>query len=401
MILRQISEDATTVTLGWDAVPGSAGYRFKLEDIVKVPHTWDATRTTVRVAKSNLPVTVEALSVVDSGTWPPPAPTSDEGRVSTVFVTGSSTDALLNGFSDADWTWARDHWQRVYAYPPYSDRWMGKMPKAWAYQDSYAIYNPSQYATDHPEQIIKDAAGNKLFIPWGQRPDGSYPQYAADPGNAAWRQNYSDRVKAAAVKGYGLYADDVNLDHVTVSGTPVDPRTGQTMTLSAWDGYFAAFMQKVRADNPGIEIVHNCLWWAGNDGQSSSVQAQIKAATHVSLERGFNDGNYDPGQFTRLFAFIDLIHSWGVGAYHLSYDGSAQGATFNLGCALLVSDGNDFVSSPASLMSPSGWLPILDTDLGAAKGPRYSAGTNKLRRDFARGFVLVDLVAKTATITLT
>lgn len=393
MNIRKIAEDTLTVTLQWDDPPGSdAGTRYRLSDSLKVPHTWDAVRNTVHVSKAALPVKIEALGVVESGVWPPPAP--GQGRVRTVFKTGSDTDALLNSFGAAEWAWANEHWDRMYVYPPYSDRWLGKMPKAWAYQDSYAIYNPSQYATEHPDQILKDAAGAKLYIPWGQRPDGSYPQYAADPGNAAWRQAYSDRVKAAAARGYGLYADDVNLDRVAVTGAPVDPRTGGAMLLANWQRYFAEMMRKVRADNPGVELVHNSLWWASGEW----VAAQIKAADVFSLERGFLDGNYfkNPGQFEHLFSFVDELHSWGVSAYHLAYATSEQDALFNLCCALLCSDGTDFISGP--LMQPSNWLSAYDADLGAEVEPRTNIGTYVWRRKFDGATVTVDVPNRRGTI---
>jgi hypothetical protein len=335
---------------------------------------------------------------------PPPPAAGTEGQLSTVFVTGSATDALLNSFTDAQWQWARDHWDRIYVYPPYSDRWLGKMPKAWAYQDSYAIYNPSSYADAHPDQILRDAGGNKLFIPWGCK-NGTCPQYAADFSNPNWRQHYSDQVKAAASKGYGLYADDVNLDAMKASdgsGTYKQPVVGgKAWQLPDWQREFATFMEKVATDNPSIERVHNALWWAGSDGQNADVQRQIKSCNVFSFERGFNDPNYrkDLSQLTRLFNFIDLIHSWGVAAYHLSYATDTQGAMFNLACALMCSNGHDYVSGPAALMAPSSWWAGYQTNLGAAKGPRTQVSTGVWERPFEHGVVRADGPAGTGTIT--
>jgi hypothetical protein len=64
------SEDATTRTLAWSPVAGAKGYRFTVDG--KVSHTWNGSRTTVRVAKTATAVLVEALDVADSGSWPPP-----------------------------------------------------------------------------------------------------------------------------------------------------------------------------------------------------------------------------------------------------------------------------------------------------------------------------------------
>src|SRR4029079_8163920 len=103
----------------------------------------------------------------------------------------------------------------------------------------------------------------------------------------------------------------------------------------------AAFMEKVRADNPGIEIVHNALWWTILSG-NPSVQKQIKAADIFCFERGFTDGGLHAGtdqwSFDRVFRSIDYLHSLGVGAHYLSYATDIAGAKFNLGCALLCSN---------------------------------------------------------------
>jgi hypothetical protein len=391
-----------------------------------------------KIASVPYPAVVSYETAMDPDAPPPPTPSGIRaGRVGTVFVTGSSTDAMLNGFNDAQWQWARDHWDRIYAFPPYSDRWMGKMPKAWAYQDSYAIYTNQvalhtlaenidikmstgdvptiketaldyhlKYASQKelhaaidPALLLRDSGGRPLYIPWGCS-GGSCPQYAADFSSPGWRQMYSDRVKAAATKGYGLFADDVNLDAMKAgdtSGHLVAPVVnGHTWTLSGdWQPRFAEFMQKVRVDNPLVEIVHNSLYWANGP----SVDQQIKQADIFCLERGFNDSNYSASQIEGLWSWIDKIHSWGVGAFHLSYASDTKGSLFNLACALMCSNGHDFVSSPSGLMSPSGWQSFLDTDLGDEKVARREISPNIWNRVFDLGEVDVDLNTKTGTIT--
>ena len=422
-VTQTITDGQTiTVPITWEAKPSAAvtkvdfyidGAKKWQENISPYVFNGDGNKLNP-AAYSNGPHTFEAWAYPTSGAAPAKVKavatvqnTAHDGRVSVAFVTGAGTDALLNSFTDADWAWVRAHWQRIYVFPPYSDRWLGKMPPAWAYQDAYAIYNPSEYANQHPDQIFKSASGVKLSIPWGGPPP---PQYAADFSNPNWRQNYSDRVKAAATKSYGLYADDVNLDAMKATDGRRDAAGnyilvapvvgGKVWTLGAdWQPQFAAFMQKVKADNPQIERVHNALWWAGNDGAVQAVQDQIKAATHFSFERGFNDSNYNLSQFTRLFAFIDKIHSWGVAAYHLSYDTTLEGAKFNLGCALLCSNGTDYVSSPAAMLAPKTYQPMFDTDLGSAPNPRYQTGTaGILQRDFTKGVLVVNLNTRRATI---
>jgi hypothetical protein len=72
--LTKLSEDATTLTLGWSPVPGSVGYRFTAEKQAKPSHTWDASRSSVKFAKGSAWYKVEALGVEAEGSYPPVAP---------------------------------------------------------------------------------------------------------------------------------------------------------------------------------------------------------------------------------------------------------------------------------------------------------------------------------------
>lgn len=73
MNLRLVSETSTTITLGWDPVPGAIGYRFSSEKHARLAHTWDPARASVRFAKGSSWYKVEALEVKDTGTYPSPA----------------------------------------------------------------------------------------------------------------------------------------------------------------------------------------------------------------------------------------------------------------------------------------------------------------------------------------
>jgi hypothetical protein len=69
VILRKLSEDATSETIGWDPVPNSVGYKFVVSG--KTSHTWDGNRDRIRIAKG-ASLQVEALGVLDRGGWPTP-----------------------------------------------------------------------------------------------------------------------------------------------------------------------------------------------------------------------------------------------------------------------------------------------------------------------------------------
>lgn len=68
--VRLVSETATTITLGWDAVPGADGFRFMSEK-GRVSHTWDGSRTTVKFAKGSSWYRVESLSAEIVGEYRP------------------------------------------------------------------------------------------------------------------------------------------------------------------------------------------------------------------------------------------------------------------------------------------------------------------------------------------
>lgn len=71
MIVRKIAESETTITLGWDPVPGAIGFRFTREGQVTRSHTWEGSRTQVRFGKGSDWYRVEALNVMDQGSYPP------------------------------------------------------------------------------------------------------------------------------------------------------------------------------------------------------------------------------------------------------------------------------------------------------------------------------------------
>ncbi len=80
IVLRKIKEDATTITLGWDPVPGCDGYVFYSAG-VRRSKTMDPSRRSVRLSKGQEPYRVEAvrLTTIDYGEYPvvkpPPEPT--------------------------------------------------------------------------------------------------------------------------------------------------------------------------------------------------------------------------------------------------------------------------------------------------------------------------------------
>jgi hypothetical protein len=76
LTLRKLSEDATTITLGWDPVAG-IGYRFTRSAANgRYSHTWDPTRSSARFSKDSGWYAVEAMGLSASGVYPPPPVTA-------------------------------------------------------------------------------------------------------------------------------------------------------------------------------------------------------------------------------------------------------------------------------------------------------------------------------------
>jgi hypothetical protein len=321
----------------------------------------------------------------------------DQGEVR--FLAGSTPafDRYTRSLNPAYGEFLRRHFWRMVVYSPYFDNKTTWYPHAWVYRDAYAIYRGSTLALEHPQWVLKDAAGRPLYIPF-ECTQGGCPQYAADIANTAYRRAWIKVVRAQLARGYrGLFIDDVNMQTRVSDGSgrlaaPIDEATGQPMTAEAWRRYMSAFMQEVRAALPSIEIAHNVEWLAGSPQRASDplIAREIRAADYVNLERGVNDtgirGGSGPFSLTSLLAYVDSVHALGRSVV---LDGSASetaGIEYSLAAFLLISTGNDLVSAKG--MTPDHWFSGFDLNLGKALGPRR-AWMGLLRRDFGGGIALV------------
>lgn len=328
---------------------------------------------------------------------------SEAGAVRFAKAAEASFDAFTKSPTVEQQAWMRAHYTRMRAYAPYFDSRLSWFPDAWAYQDAYAIYRGQALATEHPEWILKDAQGNRLYIPFGCS-GGVCPQYAADFGNPAFRAWWIDQAAQTMAKGYrGLFVDDVNMEWRVGNGSgqfvaPRDPRTGTTMTEANWRRYMAEFTEQIRLALPGKEIVHNAIWYAGCGQTAEScwsdpnIRRELLAADVIELERGVNDGGITGagGRFgyDTFMARVDWLHSQGKGVIYDSGASTQPAREYGLASYFLTSTGGDYLGNDPG-GTPTDWWNGYDVKLGAPQNSRYT-WNDLLRRDFQNGYVLVN-----------
>ncbi len=324
------------------------------------------------------------------------APPGAPGRVRFVKVANSAFDRFTaNPTPDAQ-HWMQNHYWRMVAYSPYFDGRLAWFADAWVYRDLYAIHTDGALATTHPEWILRDASGAKLYIPYDCA-NGTCPQYAADVGNPDFRAWWIADAKSALRAGYaGLWVDDVNMlvsrvaDGTRQPVPPIDPRTGVAMPEADWRRYVAEFCEQIRAAVPEVEVIHNVVWYAPRD--DPFVVRELQSASFVNLERGVNDTGIRGGGGTygydTFLGLVDWLHARGKAVV---FDASAKtdaDREYGLASYFLVNATRDGLGNDPG-GTPDDWWAGYDADLGEPRGPRY-AWRAVVRRDFAKGLVLVN-----------
>jgi Hypothetical glycosyl hydrolase family 15 len=323
------------------------------------------------------------------------AASPETGQVRFIKEAKSDFDRYTRNPSPQRADWMRDHFFRQKAYAPYFDQRLSWYPNGWAYKDLYAIYVDEDLAREHPEWILRDSQGRKLYIPWGCS-GGTCPQYAGDVGNPAFRAHWISQARATMAAGYkGLFVDDVNMEFRVGDGSgeevaPIDPRSGRTMSHASWRRYVAEFVEGIRGKLAGVEVAHNPIWYSGHADES--VRRALLAADYVNLERGVNDKGLTRGGgqfgYETLLEHVDWLHGRGKAVVFDSYAKDRAGAEYNLASYFLVNGTRDGFRTDYRAV-PDDWWTGYDVDLGAARGGRYE-WRGLLRRDFKNGYVLVN-----------
>ncbi len=327
-------------------------------------------------------------------------PSEAEGSVNFFVDAKSDFDIYTENPDSSRQQWMRENFYRMQTYSPYFDDRLSWYPMAWEYQNAYGIGSGDSLVSAHPEWILKDTDGSRLYISFGCS-GGTCPRYAGDIGNPEFRTWWIHQAKQKISTGYlGLWVDDVNLlwrigDGGGNSVRPIDPRTGKEMTLADWRRYFVELLEELRSAVPNAEIVHNFIWYA-DDYRNQYVSRQIAAADYLNFERGISDSGIRGGDgkygFETFLDLIDYAHSIGVNVVlDDDDDQSVKDRDYELAFYFLINDRGDLIGADGdrSRMNPDNFWSGYATELGSANGDRY-VWNGLFRRDFDCGIVLVN-----------
>lgn len=317
------------------------------------------------------------------------------GDVRVVVRTSPSWDKWTSAKDPETRGWLQSNIWRMMVFSPYFDGKVSWYHGAWVYVNLYAVYSEGKIAKEHPDWILKDPSGNRLYIPWGCH-DGACPQYAGDISNADFRSWWIANAQKLQRIGYrGFWIDDVNMEFRVGDGqgkqvAPLDRNTGKPMTYTNWKRYVAEFTEQIRKTFPSMEILHNVIWFASAPQREADpyVRRELAAADYINLERGTSDGGLTGGSgpfaLSRFLEYIDHIHDLGRGVI---LDNGGKTDEYALASYFLISSGRDGVGLPH--YSPAEPFPGAHVDLGDPSGPRES-WNGMLRRVYSKGVVLIN-----------
>ena len=324
------------------------------------------------------------------------APSPAAGEVRLVKDGGNTFDRFTNSPSRGQKALIRRLYSRLVVFSPYFNSRLRWYRRAWAYRDLYGMFPNSRAARRHPEWILRSGRGDKLYIPF-ECANGRCPQYAGDITNPRFRRNWIRGAKKLARRGYlGLYLDDVNMIRRVSLGDgveviPVSPRTGRRVGQRAWRQAVARFTRQIRRAVPGMEIVHNVIWFAPRS-RDRLTRVQMRSADVIGLERGVNDAGLtgDGGQFglTSFLDYVDWIHRRGRPVVFDEYAPSLEEQEYGLAGYMLINNGRDLLASEPATNPGATWRGYR-VRLGAPRGKRRS-WKGLLRRDFENGLVLLN-----------
>lgn len=268
----------------------------------------------------------------------------------------------------------------------------------WRNQVADRIGDFCEISAKHADWFLVDSNGNRIV-----ENEGGNKFYLMDPGHSGWRTFWLERARQSQEQ---LGWDGVFLDNVEAS-LAKRQRNGALPVKYPDDASYQAAVNGFLAD------IDNAYF----SPQGRPLQANIIALKDPSIwfsylehldgamEEGWavdwSSGYLTSAQWEEHISRVEKTTALGKQAVLVSQgsQNDAQRQAFAYASYLLVaSDTASFRYAHSSSYHQAWVYSNYSLDLGGPVGPRYQSA-NVWRRDFTRGFVTVDPVTHTATIT--
>ena len=316
--------------------------------------------------------------------------------------------------------WFRNSFFRIDVFSPYFDSRTAWYPRALVYLNVYGVDPADPLVAQHPDRIMHDSSGNLLWIPFACD-TVTCAKYAGDFSNPNFRAWWIANAASTLAHGYfGFALDDVDMDMGASNAyygqlPPIDYSTGQPMTPDVWRSEMAGFLEQIRQAFPGIEILHNSVWYANtaccwpdfatplDRDLDPNIQRQIAAADVIDKEAGVASdlglqGGTGVWSLNSLFGYIDRVHAAGKHVTMAEYTLDRPGQEYALAGYFLISNGGDRYGDRST--TPNNYWNGFTVNLGNPYSARvYHNGL--FQRNFTGGVVLLnDPWAPTGTVVL-
>ncbi len=264
-------------------------------------------------------------------------------------------------------------------------------------------YKPGDFCSisaDHPDWFLLDTSGQRIPASPGS------DTYRMDPGNPGWRNFFVTRVLESQEKNgwSGLFLDnveaslsDIQKNGITLANYPEDA------------SYHAAVLGFLQYLNANYSLPYHRPLLANiiarrDEASWFSYLQYLDGAMQERWAVGWSPNEYvTESKWKSDMALAEKTESQGKHIILVAPGNQTDSSRQNFAFAsyLLLSNGTAAFRYSSEVNYSQVWLyDNYATDLGTPLGPRYQSGS-LWRRDFTKGFVVVDPVNHTATISIT
>lgn len=268
-------------------------------------------------------------------------------------------------------------------------------------QVAYKAGDFCDISTNHPDWFLLDANGNRIRVAGSN-------YYRMDPGNAGWRNFFVTRLlEMQQLRGWsGLFLDNLEagLNQIQRDGA-TSPRYPDTTSYRAAVRGFAQYVYQNYAVPYNRPIMANIIARSNTD---EAVWFDYMQYMHGAMQERWAVDWSDTGYLSESNWNADMLlaeRTQSQGKYIILVAPGTQADTnrqqFAFASYLLISNGKAAFRYSNSSFYREVWMyENYRVQLGSALGARYQAGTT-WRRDFTNGYVLVDPINHTSTISST